>query len=77
MNRQKKLLLLLAVLVLASAVTLVVVKREEKKEIIKNTPASVLEWSGDALHRLHIRHPVILNEAGEVGVEFLQGVVAQ
>lgn len=45
MNRQKKLLLLLAVLVLASAVTLVVVKREEKKEVIKNTPATILEWT--------------------------------
>ena len=45
MNKQKKLLVMLAVLVLVSAVTVMVVRREETKEKIKNTPATVLEWS--------------------------------
>ena len=45
MNRQKKLLLLLSLLILVSAAALVVVKGEEKKEKIKNTPATILEWS--------------------------------
>ena len=45
MNKQKKLLSVLAALVLVSAVTVVVVRREETKENIKNTPATVLEWS--------------------------------
>ena len=45
MNKQKKLLVMLAALVLVSAVTVVVVRREETKEKIKNTPATVLEWS--------------------------------
>ena len=45
MNKQKKLLVMLAVLVLVSAVTVMVVRREETKEKIKNTPATILEWS--------------------------------
>lgn len=45
MNKQKKLLVMLAVLMLVSAVTVMVVRREETKEKIKNTPATVLEWS--------------------------------
>lgn len=45
MNKQKKLLVMLAALVLVSAVTVVVVRREETKEKIKNTPATILEWS--------------------------------
>ena len=45
MNKQKKLLLLVSVLVLASAITLVVVKHEDTKEKIKNTPATILEWT--------------------------------
>ena len=45
MNKQKKLLAMLAALVLVSAVTVVVVRREETKEKIKNTPATILEWS--------------------------------
>lgn len=45
MNKQKKLLVMLAALVLVSAVTVVVVRREETKENIKNTPATILEWS--------------------------------
>ena len=45
MNKQKKLLAMLAALVLVSAVTVMVVRREETKEKIKNTPATVLEWS--------------------------------
>ncbi len=45
MNKQKKLLVMLAALVLVSAVTVMVVRREETKEKIKNTPATVLEWS--------------------------------
>ena len=45
MNKQKKLLVMLAALVLVSAVTVMVVRREESKEKIKNTPATVLEWS--------------------------------
>ena len=43
MKKQQRLLLLLGVLIAVSALTFAVMKREEHKEIIKNTPATVLE----------------------------------
>ena len=43
MKKQQRLALLLGVLIAVSALTFAVMKREEHKEIIKNTPATVLE----------------------------------
>ena len=43
MKKRQRLALLLGVLIAVSALTFAVMKREEHKEIIKNTPATVLE----------------------------------